>query len=307
MASAVAGWSPVIITGRMPAARHSATAVRASGRGGSMSPTNPINVSPCSNALGVDGHHIFMPIALGHRQHAHTLRGPRLRSRQRLVATGAAGATWEHRLGRTFDVGAPALAVGVQSGHALAVRIERPFVSPRSAPLERGDIQARVLRRLQHRGFGRIADPTFGAAEASLHSTRAVHSASSGTSKARCRSSRMRLSVSVPVLSEQMTLTEPSVSTLGNRRTSAFTPISRRAPSASNTVTTAGSASGMAATARLMAVSAISSIGSPRSTPMAKTRAQIASTTIDSRLPNAASRCCSGVARLWAAPSSVAT
>ncbi len=71
----------------------------------------------------------------------------------------------------------------------------------------------------------------------------------------------MRLSVSVPVLSEQMTLTDPSVSTLGRRRTSAFTPTNRRAPRASKTVTTAGNASGMAATARLIAVSAISSSG----------------------------------------------
>ncbi len=117
----------------------------------------------------------------------------------------------------------------------------------------------------------------------------------------------MRLSVRVPVLSEQITLTEPSVSTLGRRRTSAFTVTSLRAPSANSTVTTAGSASGMAATARLIAVSAISNSGSPRSTPIAKITAQIASTTIDSRLPNAAKRRCKGVARASASLSSVAT
>jgi len=111
----------------------------------------------------------------------------------------------------------------------------------------------------------------------------------------------------VPVLSEQITDTEPSVSTLGRRRTSAFTVTRRRAPSASSTVTTAGSASGMAATARLMAVSAISSRGSPRSTPIANTSAQIASTTTESRLPKAARRSCSGVARLAAPFSRPAT
>ena len=77
----------------------------------------------------------------------------------------------------------------------------------------------------------------------------------------------IRFCVSVPVLSEQMVVTEPSVSTDGRRRTSACTATMRRAPSASSTVTTAGSASGIAATARLMAVSTISSGGSPRSTP----------------------------------------
>jgi hypothetical protein len=36
--SAVSGWSPVIITGRMPADRHMATDSAASGRGGSIMP-----------------------------------------------------------------------------------------------------------------------------------------------------------------------------------------------------------------------------------------------------------------------------
>jgi len=107
----------------------------------------------------------------------------------------------------------------------------------------------------------------------------------------------MRFCVSVPVLSEQMVVTEPKVSTDGKRRTSALTATMRRAPRANSTVTTAGSASGMAATARLMAVSAISSGASPRSTPTTKTMAQMPSTASASRLPNAARRSCSGVPR----------
>jgi len=55
-----------------------------------------------------------------------------------------------------------------------------------------------------------------------------------------------------------MVVTEPKVSTDGSLRTSACTATMRRAPRASSTVTTAGKASGMAATARLMAVTAIS-------------------------------------------------
>ena len=43
MAEAVITWSPVIITGRMPALRQTATAAFASGRGGSIMPTRPTN------------------------------------------------------------------------------------------------------------------------------------------------------------------------------------------------------------------------------------------------------------------------
>ena len=49
---AVSGWSPVIITGVMPACRHSATACAASGRGGSIRPTKPTNVSSALDRLG---------------------------------------------------------------------------------------------------------------------------------------------------------------------------------------------------------------------------------------------------------------
>jgi hypothetical protein len=41
MAAAVAGWSPVIITGVMPARRQAATAAADSGRGGSAMATSP--------------------------------------------------------------------------------------------------------------------------------------------------------------------------------------------------------------------------------------------------------------------------
>jgi len=107
----------------------------------------------------------------------------------------------------------------------------------------------------------------------------------------------MRFCVSVPVLSEQITLTEPSVSTAGRRRISAWKSAMRRAPTASSTVTTAGSASGIAATARLMAVISITSTGSPHSRPMPNSAALISSTMTDSCLEKRASRCCSGVPR----------
>ena len=57
------------------------------------------------------------------------------------------------------------------------------------------------------------------------------------------------LRVSVPVLSEQMTVAAPSVSTAGSLRTIAWAAAMRRTPRLKPTVTIAGSASGMAATA----------------------------------------------------------
>ena len=61
--------------------------------------------------------------------------------------------------------------------------------------------------------------------------------------------------VSVRVLSVQTTVVDPSVSTAGSRRTSAWRRAIRRMPTASAIVTTAGSASGTAATASAMPVS----------------------------------------------------
>ena len=83
----------------------------------------------------------------------------------------------------------------------------------------------------------------------------------------------MRFSVRVPVLSEQMTVTEPRVSTAGSLRMRAWRLSMRWAPRARAMVTTAGSPSGTAATAMLMAVRNINSQSSPRSRPRTKTTA----------------------------------
>ena len=60
--------------------------------------------------------------------------------------------------------------------------------------------------------------------------------------------------VSVPVLSEQITDVQPRVSTDGSLRTMALFLAIFRVPSARQAVTTAGSPSGMAATARATAI-----------------------------------------------------
>ena len=73
----------------------------------------------------------------------------------------------------------------------------------------------------------------------------------------------------MPVLSEQITVVQPSVSTAASLRTMAWRLAMRCMPSARVTVTTAGSPSGMAATARAMAVMAVSTRSSPRARPSA--------------------------------------
>ena len=77
------------------------------------------------------------------------------------------------------------------------------------------------------------------------------------------RATAIRFSVIVPVLSEQMTVVEPSVSTAGSRRTRAPARASRQSPAASATAVTAGSPSGIADTASVIPVSSISPTGCP--------------------------------------------
>ncbi|MNJ42969.1 hypothetical protein D3C77_379530 [compost metagenome] len=67
--------------------------------------------------------------------------------------------------------------------------------------------------------------------------------------------------VSVPVLSEQMTEAQPSVSTDGSLRTIAFRLIIRCTPNARAIVTIAGRPSGIAATARLTPMKNIAGAG----------------------------------------------
>lgn len=74
-------------------------------------------------------------------------------------------------------------------------------------------------------------------------------------------------SVSVPVLSEQITVVLPSVSTAGSRRTIARRRAMRATPMASVIVTAAGRPSGMAPTESATAASNISAVGSPRRNP----------------------------------------
>ncbi|MNL64522.1 hypothetical protein D3C87_1887460 [compost metagenome] len=77
--------------------------------------------------------------------------------------------------------------------------------------------------------------------------------------------------VSVPVLSEQITDAQPSVSTEGSFRTIAFRLIIRWTPKAKAIVTMAGSPSGIAATARLTPARNIETAGWPCRMPASTT------------------------------------
>ena len=105
----------------------------------------------------------------------------------------------------------------------------------------------------------------------------------------------MRFWVSVPVLSEQMTEAEPSVSTAGRRRIMALCLTICCTPMDSTTVTIAGRPSGIALTASETAVMNISIIGMPSMSPITNITAQVMSATMPSTLPRLASFCCRGV------------
>ena len=96
----------------------------------------------------------------------------------------------------------------------------------------------------------------------------------------------IRFSVSVPVLSEQMTVTEPRVSTAGSLRIRARRLSIRCAPNARAMVTTAGNPSGTAATARLIATMNIVLTSFPCSRPIENIRPTRARAAMANPLPN---------------------
>ena len=112
----------------------------------------------------------------------------------------------------------------------------------------------------------------------------------------------MRFWVRVPVLSEQTTLTQPRVSTLGRRLTMVFTFTMRETLKASTMVTTAGRPSGTAATAREMAVISISITSRCWSTATPKRRAHSATETALKSFPRSASRFWRGVVSAGVSP-----
>ena len=112
--------------------------------------------------------------------------------------------------------------------------------------------------------------------------------------------------VKVPVLSEQMTLVEPSVSTAARRRTMAPRPAMRCMPTASAIVIATGSPSGTMETIWLMATMNTSAKGIPRSRPTESTTLTSAMAATTRYRPKCAMRSSSGVSGSSAAAVSFA-
>ena len=114
---------------------------------------------------------------------------------------------------------------------------------------------------------------------------------------ARTRCTVISFWVSVPVLSVQMTMVEPSVSTAGSLRMMARRFAMRLTPMASVMVTAAGSPSGMAATASAIEALNISTRPCPRTSPMANVSSASATMTMRSTVENWSIFFVSGVLR----------
>ena len=240
--AAVRGWSPVIMIVRTPAVgprrrsparspaacrrARSARAARARARGR----------RPASRSLGA------APRA-GPADPAPPTRPQRARARRP----------------RTGRRAAPTSTSGAPFTHAKR-RCRRRRRARRSCACARSRTGASTRRRQRARRRGRCRAPrpprsiasSSGSAcsccrEASSAASSRSSSATPGAGPSRCTA--RRFSVSVPVLSLQMTVVEPSVSTAASRRTIAPCSAIWRMLSASVIVTTAGRPSGSAATA----------------------------------------------------------
>ena len=105
----------------------------------------------------------------------------------------------------------------------------------------------------------------------------------------------IRFSVRVPVLSEHITVAQPRVSTAGSLLINAFLCTIRRTPIAKAIVTTAGSPSGTAATAKLIPPKSICTTGSPLKMPIRATIAHIIRQKVTIISPSFSSLFCKGV------------
>ena len=151
MARAVAGWSPVIMTGVMPAAMHSRTAAAASGRGGIDQADQPEQAQVAFERLGGAFRRQRGVVALRDRQHPQSARRHRLgpcqpRRRGRPPSRGI-GAQRDHRLGRALGVGDEAAGRPVHGGHALALGVERMLQHARAVGLQLGLVGTRRRQR----------------------------------------------------------------------------------------------------------------------------------------------------------------
>src|SRR5215207_6796877 len=170
MRAAVRGWSPVIITTRMPAACASAMAVRASGRGGSMNPDDAGENEVALDLLARLAVRRPGQRTVGHAERAEGVAGepvdrgqhltaPLVDERPRPLAHPLVGAAGEQDVGSALDHDRDAVGAGgvdLHGAHQLALRRERHLGHPAepAAPLV---VQPGLAPGDQERGLGRVA------------------------------------------------------------------------------------------------------------------------------------------------------
>ena len=246
---------------RIPAVWQRATASATSGRGGSSSATKPRRVRPALGLLAVGGDRLvrverrgaatastrrpLRGVALATAAATSVAPGVVQRTRRAAVGVEDRDAAREHLLGRALRVHdrsagrSSTVDISRSSGSKwnIAARRSLARAGSTSAPSRSGGGEQRDLGRVPG---ARLADRVGGIVDAARRCCRrraprrraasAARSAASGGGAAeprarpagvQTRTARMRFSVRVPVLSVQITLVEPSVSTALSRLTSA--------------------------------------------------------------------------------------
>ena len=233
IACAVSAWSPVISLSFTPARWHCATASGTAGLRGSRNPSRPNRRNPRSSDARTPGESAALHIAFRHREHAHSSprhldvrplgddpNPPAQICNARLLPRARPSPRFAGRL-RVTACSAPDMR------HVFADRVERVVVYQAPSRVKRIDVDP-MFRAIAQESFSPSCRRL--GARMRARPPRAArppkYPAPSGT----CASSTNSPAVSVPVLSRQMTVVEPSVSTLANRRTKTPCRLRRYAP-----------------------------------------------------------------------------
>lgn len=218
-AAAVAGWSPVTMITRMPAARHSVMASRTPSRTGSSKASKPPNSKPSSGSVPL-----------------HSSAG-NVRDAQAITLWPVAASSSTRRSHRTAESGGRSAIAITVSGAPLttttnALASWRHTADSRRRCSVNGNTAIRVCVELAA-GVAASSAASRGSplsARAAWAARRSRLSSSCPGAGRRCASTRSP-AVMVPVLSEQMQVTRPMFSTATARRTSALRCASRYTPS----------------------------------------------------------------------------
>ena len=274
MARAVAGWSPVIITTRTPAARHCARASGTSGRGGSASASRPRNSKSKSCWLAGQSAPWAAPVQCPRA--TPSTRRPR----------SARDSTWARRALRPASSrwhrsatasGAPLVASWYMWGWPLAntrvmarMSLDSGYTNSGSRPSCTCSVPLSHSWPKRAMAFSMGSNGSVGVASRA-NSTSRWNGSGSALAPAACHvcagvassATAMRFWVRVPVLSTASTVMAPRVSTAVMRLVSTCWRAMRQAPRARNTVRMTGISSGRMAMASAMPASRLSSRGRP--------------------------------------------